>query len=497
MAAVWAGARAELRSGWRRGIGLALLIGLTGSLTRHPEPLVVAGRPAPSRAPRHQMTAVLLRIRADLRSRWRAWIGLTLIAGLASGAVIAAAAGARRTDTSYSRFLRSSRAADVLVFHSTDPSFATVTPEDLATLPGVAATAPLVGYASTEPDVIVAASPDGRYGSVTAHQKLLDGRRPVRPDEVMVSFVVAEKRHLHVSSTLRLHLLPADDANAQAGPPIPLTMRVTGVEAGPGEFPPQTQQGFGFVWCSSALVRDNGGRLAEQHATAVRLEPRPGALASFTQETDRLGGGRPTAVYRFGDQAANTKRSIHLQAVTLWLLAGLLAVTTALVLTQLFVRQAFIEGRDNAALRSLGMERSQLWLVGMARAAFTGVAAALVAVVTAFALSPLTPVGIARIAEPRPGLAADATVLALGAVSTVVLALAAAAMAIGIPLGVAAGRWAWIVFAREIGIVPDPRVPVLFLLLLIPGTVVVANLVALVPGELAARLRPGRALRTE
>ena len=28
MAAVWARARAELRSGWRRGIGLALLIGV-------------------------------------------------------------------------------------------------------------------------------------------------------------------------------------------------------------------------------------------------------------------------------------------------------------------------------------------------------------------------------------------------------------------------------------------------------------------------------------
>jgi len=75
--------------------------------------------------------------------------------------------------------------------------------------------------------------------------------------------------------------------------------------------------------------------------------------------------------------------------------------------------------------------------------------------------------------------------------------LAIAAMAIGVPLGVAAGRWAWIAFARNIGIVPAPEVPILFLLLLVPGTVIVANLVAVVPGELAARLRPGRALRAE
>ncbi|MBV9040349.1 MAG: FtsX-like permease family protein, partial [Acidimicrobiia bacterium] len=75
--------------------------------------------------------------------------------------------------------------------------------------------------------------------------------------------------------------------------------------------------------------------------------------------------------------------------------------------------------------------------------------------------------------------------------------LAVVAMAIGLPLGVAAGRWAWIVFARSIGIVPAPEVPILVLLLVVPGTVVVANLVAVVPGELAARLRPGRALRAE
>ena len=75
--------------------------------------------------------------------------------------------------------------------------------------------------------------------------------------------------------------------------------------------------------------------------------------------------------------------------------------------------------------------------------------------------------------------------------------LAIAAIAIGVPLGVAAGRWAWIVFARGLGIVPAPEVPILLLLLLIPGTVIVANLVAVVPGEVAARLRPGRALRAE
>jgi hypothetical protein len=33
------------------------------------------------------MTAVLLRVRSDLRARWRSWLGLTLIMGIAGGVV--------------------------------------------------------------------------------------------------------------------------------------------------------------------------------------------------------------------------------------------------------------------------------------------------------------------------------------------------------------------------------------------------------------------------
>ena len=42
-------------------------------------------------------------------------LALALLTGLVSGVVLTAAAGARRTDTAYPRFLASSDAADVLV----------------------------------------------------------------------------------------------------------------------------------------------------------------------------------------------------------------------------------------------------------------------------------------------------------------------------------------------------------------------------------------------
>jgi len=45
--------------------------------------------------------ATWYRLRIELRARWRAWAALALIVGLTGGAVLALAAGARRTDSSY------------------------------------------------------------------------------------------------------------------------------------------------------------------------------------------------------------------------------------------------------------------------------------------------------------------------------------------------------------------------------------------------------------
>ena len=61
------------------------------------------------------MAAVWTLARARLRARWRSLLGLALLVGVASGAVIAAAIGARRTDTAYARLLEATRADHVEV----------------------------------------------------------------------------------------------------------------------------------------------------------------------------------------------------------------------------------------------------------------------------------------------------------------------------------------------------------------------------------------------
>ena len=65
------------------------------------------------------------------------------------------------------------------------------------------------------------------------------------------------------------------------------------------------------------------------------------------------------------------------------------------------------------------------------------------------------------------------------------------------PLGVLLGRLLSDVFETGIGAIPEIVVPVLALVLLVPVAVLAANVIAFVPGRLAARTRPAAALRSE
>ena len=71
------------------------------------------GRP---RRRRLSVAAVWMRFRAELRSRWRTWLTLAVLAGIAGGFVIAGIAGARRTDSALARHLHAYRFPDATVF---------------------------------------------------------------------------------------------------------------------------------------------------------------------------------------------------------------------------------------------------------------------------------------------------------------------------------------------------------------------------------------------
>jgi hypothetical protein len=69
--------------------------------------------------------------------------------------------------------------------------------------------------------------------------------------------------------------------------------------------------------------------------------------------------------------------------------------------------------------------------------------------------------------------------------------------AAGMPLGIALGRWLWTSFARQIYAVPEPAVPLGWLILVPLSTLVLVNLAAALPGRAAARTPAALALRAE
>ena len=74
---------------------------------------------------------------------------------------------------------------------------------------------------------------------------------------------------------------------------------------------------------------------------------------------------------------------------------------------------------------------------------------------------------------------------------------AAIGLAVGVPLGIATGRWAWYLFAEQIEVVPEPVTPLPLVLLVAPAAILLANLVAALPAWSAAQTRAAAVLRTE
>jgi hypothetical protein len=68
---------------------------------------------------------------------------------------------------------------------------------------------------------------------------------------------------------------------------------------------------------------------------------------------------------------------------------------------------------------------------------------------------------------------------------------------VGLPIGVALGRWLWILFAHQIFAVSRPTVPALSIALVAASALVLANLVAAVPGRNAARTSTAQVLRAD
>ena len=363
----------------------------------------------------------MLRARAELRSRLRAWLGLAALVGLVAGLVIAAAAGARRTDSAYGRFLDRQRAADVFVDNYPDPGVGTVDPDAVERLPQVATSARAAFLFIGEVGAL--APKDARLGRDVNRLKTLEGRRPSpgRVEEMTVGFERAREEGWRVGTRVPL-IEPQYAAEARKAGVPNVRLRVVGIVAAPGDFPPLAT-GEPSIYLTPAFHRaySRTPLFTEGAGEAVIARLRRGArdVPAFRAGVERLTRGKPNAVTEQAQHRGNVERSLHLQAAALWVLAALLGVTGVVILSQVLARQSFLEVDERDTLRAIGMTRPQLFGVGIVRGLIVGVIGALAALGLATALSPATPIGdLARTAEPQPGLSVDSAVFALGGLAT-------------------------------------------------------------------------------
>src|SRR6266498_771126 len=378
-----------------------------------------------------------MRLRSEVRARWRSWLGLALLIGLAAAAAAAAAAGARRTETAYPRFVQAQNGYDLITGGlpgNIDPGRALARMEALtevaqwARVDVAASTAILPsGRVAPAPELMAVTDLMGRAGFRLNRFKVISGRMASlrAPGEAMIDFPTADREGLRVGSVIK-YIVGSPDAKR----PRLAAVRIVGIVASPGQFPAVgALSAFGSVYVTPAFVDSNHIRPSPGDAALlIRLRRGVADRDAFLRHKAAAGLGRVDVPFVQQVQTAGIQRSIRLESQALWALSVLTGLAALAIVGQSLARQTYLDSADLPALRALGFSRAQLFSLGIIRAAIIGMASACVVVPVAVLLSPLTPVGLARIAEPDPGFAVDAWPLLLGAVLAAFLTVLASAI---------------------------------------------------------------------
>jgi ABC-type lipoprotein release transport system permease subunit len=379
--------------------------------------------------------AVWFVVRAELRHRWKSWLSLAVLVAVVGALVLATAAAGRRTASAFPRF------AAQYGFNSF--VYAAEPIPKLRKLPEVASALRMTTPDSGTP--VCACRPgltENNFGvfevpapSLPHFAKLVSGHAldQSAPDQVLASISLQQDYGVHVGSVLHVGFFTAAQANANAtGPPSgpAVSLRVVGIEADESAFPSVGSPNEAVI-TTRAFDREVNPHTGLFTIYAVRLRHGAADLPRFDSDAKALG------VLGTGDQEATATitNAIHPQAVGWWLLAALAALAGLATVAQALSRQAVVESEAYRTLAAMGLGPGRVVTLGMVRALVVGVAGAIGAVALAFALSPLTPVGEARLAEPDTGLRFDSLVLGLGG-----LAIVVAVVVLGIWPAVRAGR---------------------------------------------------------
>lgn len=362
--------------------------------------------------------------RSELRRRRGAAVALALLIGVSGAVVLTAAAGARRTESAFARFLESSNTADVQLQYSSDGGVDDQVLEALRRHPDVDAAAPLyltVAFSEDSAyDLGIFASPEPELFRDLDRPRVLEGRLPdpAAAGEVLVNRFTQDVLGVQVGDTVSVGTFSAeqfgvegDDFEEPSGPVLEL--RVVGVGVTAYDV---ADEEFAGVFATSAYFEAYWGEVGGYGPTiqvATRAGRHPStvveeAIAGFDfDEVDLAPSSELTAKVDDGT------RVLAIGLAGFAAVAGLAALVAC---AQALHRRVADAGQDQPALRAMGLRRVQRGsAIGLAIAPVVLAGVAL-AVLLAVPASAVMPIGTARTAEPHPGIDVDAWLLGLGAV---------------------------------------------------------------------------------
>ena len=272
---------------------------------------------------------------------------------------------------------------------------------------------------------------------------MLAGRPPRSRNEIVLGTSVLRLLGRHVGQSVPV------TADGHRQPSARIVGRAVFPYFGEGSFTP-TDLGEGAIVTAATLGPQSGatGNGNGYNFVLVRFAPGPrraADMADFSRAMNSFCARDEQSTCVVTDQRPNGVTGYARIDSTPEVLAGILAILGLAVLGQLTVTSARRRRHDFAILRTLGLLRRQLTAV------------------TAWQVTTLT------------GLA----------------------LLLGLPAGVAAGHWAWGLFAGNAGIPSGAITPVPLVLLMVPAAILAANAIALPSGRHCARLNPAAVLRSE
>lgn len=391
--------------------------------------------------------AVGLIARSEVRSRWRALLGLALLVALVGAVALSALAGARRTGSALDRFVDATRARDArIVVDSPDIVDDLVDAlEDEDWVEAVARDTHFILTPSTTTAISIEASPQAALGTTVDRPLVLDGRAPA-PDaanEIAIDEAARDQLDLDIGDSLSVgtftrHTLECittqECFDFEPGPDLELTVTgvVRGVDALQGvDLSPGGVASVAFFTANEERV----GALLDE--PVVRLVDGADDLDRLRRFVADLTDDDVIVVPAAEDYRAAPSDTIDVFSAGLMIFAVLAALAGAVILLQAVGRQVMAMGPTIAVLSDLGLSGRSRAVAATLPLTGAAAAGAGLGMAVAIALSPRFPIGGARRIEPDPGVDVDLVVLIGGAlVLVLVLTIRAllAARAAG-PLG--------------------------------------------------------------